>query len=502
MIKRLITGVTFFFLTIIFLLAGIQGYGANRYSVATGNWNAAGTWSATSGGASGATAPGPADNAFVEGGWTVTVNANASCTNVSIASGSTLSIGGFNFTVSGLTTVNGVITFTNTVGTKTMGNVTIAGGVWTSNAGETYGITALTLSGSTINGSSTGILNVGSNLSVTSGTTNTLNATTITVTGTSTIDGNLTFASTSGTKIFTGLTTITANGTWNNTINEAITFRGGLTNNGAFTAGTSSYTFDTNNQTISGTLSIPSITVTGVTLTNNGSLTVSTALAGTGGLTQGSATSVLNIGGTSGITTLTASVSGNLVNFSGAAQTVNPVTYSNLTLSGSGTKTTTGITVNGVLSMEGTATLSVAPTYGTAATLQYNTATSRTAGVEWISPFTPTGGIIVTNTGTITMNSAENLSASVPLTINSGATLATANYQLTLGGNLNNSGTFSAGSSNIILTGTAATQNISGFTTTGTVSETKTSGTATFTGTVNGGALSVGVWISSPDGIA
>ena len=492
MIKRLITGVTFFFLTIIFLLAGIQGYGANRYSVATGNWNSTSTWSATSGGTAGATAPGAADNAFVEGGWTVTVNANASCTNVSIASGSTLSIGGFNFTVSGLTTVNGVITFTNTVGTKTMGNVTIAGGVWTSNAGETYGITALTLSGSTINGSSTGILNVGSNLSVTSGTTNTLNATTITVTGTSTIDGNLTFASTSGTKIFTGLTTITANGTWNNTINEAITFRGGLTNNGAFTAGTSSYTFDTNNQTISGTLSIPSITVTGVTLTNNGSLTVSTVLAGTGGLTQGSATSVLNIGGTSGITTLTASVSGNLVNFSGAAQTVNPVTYSNLTLSGSGTKTTTGITVNGVLSMEGTATLSVAPTYGTAATLQYNTATSRTAGVEWISPFTPTGGIIVTNTGTITMNSAENLSASVPLTINSGATLATANYQLTLGGNLNNSGTFSAGSSNIILTGTAATQNISGFTTTGTVSETKTSGTATFTGTVNGGALSVG----------
>jgi len=492
MIKRLLTGCKFSFLTIIFLLAGIQGYGANRYSVATGNWNATSTWSATSGGTAGATAPVAADNAYVEGGWTVTVNANAACTNVSIASGSTLSVGGFNFAVSGLTTVNGAITFTNTAGTKTMGTVTIAGGTWTSNVGETYGITALTLSGSTINGSATGILNVGSNLSVTSGTTNTLNATTITVTGTSTIDGNLTFASTSGTKIFTGLTIVTANGTWNNTINEAITFRGGLTNNGVFTAGTSTYTFDTNNQPITGTLSIPSITITGVTLTNNGSLTIGTALAGNGGLTQGLATSVLNIGGTSGIPTLTATVSGNLVNFLGATQTVNPTTYSNLTLSGSGTKTTTGVTVNGLLSIEGTATLSLAPTYGTAATLQYNTTTSRTAGVEWISPFAPTGGIIVAGTGSITMNSAEILSASVPLTINNGATLATANFQLTLGGNFNNSGTFTAGSSNIVITGSAATQSIGGFTTTGTVSVTKTSGTATFTGTVNGGALAVG----------
>ena len=492
MIKRLITGYKFSFLTIIFILGGLQGYCLKRYSVATGNWNSTSTWSATSGGASGASVPIAADSAFIEGTRTVTVTVNASCTNVSIATGATLTVGGFNFTVSGQTTVNGAITFTNTAGTKTMGSVTIAGGIWTSNAGETYGITALTLSGSTINGSATGILNVGSNLSVTAGTTNTLNATTITVTGTSTIDGNLTFSSTSGTKIFNGLTTVTANGNWNNTINEAITFRGGLTNNGVFSAGTSTYTFDTNNQTITGTLSIPNITITGITLTNNGSLTIGTALAGTGGLTQGLATSALNLGGTSGITTLTAAVNGNLVNFSGAAQTVNPTSYSNLTLSGSGTKTTAGITVNVVLSMEGTATLSAVPTYGTAATLQYNTATSRTAAAEWISPFTSTGGIIIANTGTITMNSAEILGASVPLTINSGATLASANFQLTLGGNFNKSGTFTAGSSNIIITGTSATQSIGSFTTTGTVSITKTSGTATFNGTINGGTLSIG----------
>lgn len=45
--------------------------------------------------------------------------------------------------------------------------------------------------------------------------------------------------------------------------------------------------------------------------------------------------------------------------FSGAAQTVGTGPYNNLTLSGSGSKTTTGVTVNGILSIEGTATVSV-----------------------------------------------------------------------------------------------------------------------------------------------
>ena len=167
--------------------------------------------------------------------------------------------------------------------------------------------------------------------------------------------------------------------------------------------------------------------------------------------------------------------------------------YDNLTLAGSGSKTisTGGIVVDGTLSMEGTATASAAPTYGSSATLRYNTATSRTAGPEWIATFAATGGVIIDNTGTITLNAAKVFSANVPLTINSGAALATNNYQLTFGGNfVNNGGTFTAGSSAITITGTA-TQSIAGFTTIGTVSMTKTGGTATFTGNVNGGGLTI-----------
>lgn len=116
------------------------------------------------------------------------------------------------------------------------------------------------------------------------------------------------------------------------------------------------------------------------------------------------------------------------------AQTVGDFTYNNLTLSGSGVKTTTTVIVNGILSMAGTATISATPTYGTNATLQYNTATARTAGAEWKTPFTATGGVIIANTGTITANTAKVFNSSVPLTINSGATLNPGGFTHTISG--------------------------------------------------------------------
>jgi hypothetical protein len=386
----------------------INVFGANRYSVANGNWSSTAVWSASSGGASGASVPVAGDVVYIEGNWTVTVAATAACTTLNIASGSTLSIGAYAITVSGATSVS----------------------------------------------------------------------------------GNLTITSVTGTKIFTGLVTINSGGIWTNT-NSAVTFRGGITNNGTFNAGTGVHTFDTSSQQLNGTLSIPNVTVTGVTLTNNNTLTVGTALSGTGGLTQ-AANSTLNIGGTSGITTLTATASGNKVNYNlTGAQTAKVTTYYNLTLSGSATKTfTTAPTVNGILSMEGTATISIAPTYGTSATLQYNTTTARTAGVEWVSPFAASGGIIIANTGAISMNSAEVFNSTAPLTINSGATLAMGTYLLTLNGNFINNGGTTSGSGGVTITGTA-TQSIGSFTNTGTVSMTKTGGTATLTGTISGGALTI-----------
>ena len=403
---------------------------------------------------------------------------------------------------------------TGTVNFNAAGAQSIAPFAYTFNNVTLSGSGAKTLTNATINGNLTlsgaatattsSAMTVGGNLVVGDGTTFTAADYNLTVTGTTTVGGgttgNLTISSATGTKRFTGLVTVNAGGIWNNSGNGAINFRGGITNSGTFTAGTGVQTFNTNSQALNGTLSIPRVTVTGVTLTNNGTLTVTTALAGSGGLTN-AATGTLNINftGALGITTLTATASGNTVNYGYAGnQTVKATTYSNLTLSGSGVKTfpTGTTTVNGILSMEGTATATVTGTltYGAAATLQYKGSGAQTTGTEFPATWSGSGGVIIANTSgnAVTLNAAKVVNA--PLTINSGATLNTSaanNYAVTFGGNFTNSGgTFTANASAITISGTG-TQSIAGFTTAGTVSMTKTGGTATFTGNVNGGALTI-----------
>ncbi len=81
----------------------------------------------------------------------------------------------------------------------------------------------------------------------------------------------------------------------------------------------------------------------------------------------------------------------------------------------------------------------------------------------------------------------------VPLTINNGSSLntnAANNYGLTFGGDfINNGGTFTANASPVTIASTMANQSIAGFNTTGTVSMTKTAGTAAFTGNMNANGL-------------
>jgi hypothetical protein len=202
-------------------------------------------------------------------------------------------------------------------------------------------------------------LTIGGNLNIGDGTTFTAAGYTLTVSGTTTVGGGtngvLNISSATGTKIFTGLVTVNSGASWTNTsANSAVTFLGGITNNGTFNAGTGIHTFSTSAQALSGTLAIPNVTVTGIALTNNNTLTVGTALSGTGSLTQVSS-ATLNIGGTSGITTLTATATGNTVNYTGASQSIHPNSYYNLTLSGSGVDAiVTGTTV--------TNNFSIAPT--------------------------------------------------------------------------------------------------------------------------------------------
>jgi PKD repeat protein len=361
-----------------------------------------------------------------------------------------------------------------TITSTATGGVWGTGTTWVGGVAPVAGDTVIiaTTGANSVQGNQTGTSYTCAALTINSGATLTMYRP-FTVSGATNITGRINFGSTSTTvrnMTFTGAVTLNSGAVWNETTTGAaatFSFGNNFTNNATtFTALNTAHNF-TGSGTISGSTitAIPTVTFTG-NYTNSGTLTATAALSGTGGVTQGT-TGILNIGGTSGITTLTATAVGNTVNYNrGGAQTVKATTYSNLTLSGSGAKTTTGITVNGILSMEGTATVSTAPTYGAAATLRYNTATARTAGAEWITPFAASGGVIIANTGTITMNASKVLNANVPLTINNGATLdvSTNNYGLTVGGNWSNGGAFTQRSGTVTLNGTGV-QTMTGATT-------------------------------------
>ena len=333
----------------------------------------------------------------------------------------------------------------------------------------------------------------------------------ITVNQTTTISGTLTIPTTKAVT-FKGLVTVNSGGTYNETAAAPVVYNGGITNAGTFTASTGNHTFSTNIQNLNGTLSIPTATITSnvtnfgtftsatlltvtspAVFTNNGTVTATTSLAGTGTFTQAD-NSTLNISAASAITTLNATATGNTVNYTqGGNQTVKPTTYFNLGITGTGTKTTTSVTVNNIFDFGGTtSTVSALPSYGTNATLKYSKTAAFTTGLEWPATFNKTGGVIIAGTGAISIAAAspKTLDCGIPLTINTGATLTPGANLLTLGGDFNNNGTLTSGSGGITLNCTN-NQSISGFTTTGTLTMAKTGGTATFTGNVNGAALTI-----------
>ncbi len=434
--------------------------------------------------------------------------------SISILSGATLAITGSNsLAVSGDWTNNGTFTANTSTVSFNGTSKTIAG-----SSSTTFNNLSITGSGSVTTGIGT---TLNGNLSLADGTSLTIPGFAFTVTGTTTVgsgaSGSLNISSATGTKTFTGDVTLNSGSTWNETAAATVNFGGSFANNAAtFTASTGTHTFSGTTKTLSGstTIAIPTVTLSGTytnsgtltcatslavnaALTNNGTITASTALSGSSTLTQG-ATGALNIGGTITITSLVANTSGNTVSYTGAAQTAFVTTYHHLNLMGSGAKTfATTPTVNGTLSMEGTASVVVTTgvvTYGANSTLQYNKPGSYTAtSEEWITPFVATGGIIIKNTGAITTPGAVQIgnNSSVPLNINTGATLTPGANLITLHGDFINSGTLTSGSGGITIAGTTASQSIDGFTTTGTVSLTKTAGTATLTGSANGNGLTI-----------
>ncbi|MFA4917317.1 MAG: S8 family serine peptidase, partial [Syntrophales bacterium] len=400
-------------------------------------------------------------------------------------------------------------------------HLTLSGGA------ETFGaITTingdLTLSG-TATATTAAALAVSGNLAIGDGTTLTTGAFTLSVTGTTTVgdgvSGTLAFSSaTNPNKTFTGLVTINAGASW--TENAAITptFRGGITSSGTFTAGSGVHTFDTNSQALTGTFSIPRVTVTGVTLTNNGTLTVATALAGTGGLTNASTGTLnLNFTGSVGITTLTATAVGNTVNYGFAGtQTVKAVSYYHLTLSNSGAKTMTGVTaIGGDLTVSGSATMTGNAGFTVTDAFNYGSSGSTTLTASApisIGAFNQTAGTLADNgntitvtgtgastwvkSGTFTATGTATFTGAAPqigasnfnnLTISVGST-ATLAGTITVGANLNiSSGTLDIGANGITVTGTTSV--------TGTLTHSSATGTKIYTGlvTINSG----GIWNNS-----
>ncbi len=220
------------------------------------------------------------------------------------------------------------------------------------------------------------------------------------VSGATLISGTISFGSSSTqtrSMTFTGAVTLNSGAVWNETTTGAaadFTFVNNLTNNATtFTAQNTGHTFS-GSGTLSGSTAIviPSVTFAGnytnngtlicassltingggVRLTNNGTVTATSALSGGAGVTQG-ATGVLNIGGSSTITTLTATAPGNTVNYTGTGQTVKVTAYSNLGLSGSGNKTfATGITIGNNLSINTSAIASMGNNNFSSPTLTLN----------------------------------------------------------------------------------------------------------------------------------
>jgi hypothetical protein len=158
------------------------------------------------------------------------------------------------------------------------------------------------------------------------------------------------------------------------------------------------------------------VTITTGTLSVSGDITIAFNSTKTGIIFSGSG--LLNVGGnlmtTGGLLTSSTST----VNFNGAAQTIGNYTFNNLTLSGSGAKNTTSAKVNGILSMEGTATTTgTIPTYGAATTLQYKGSALQTTGTEFPSgTFTNPGVIIINNTNGVKLNEPKSISGIITLT--------------------------------------------------------------------------------------
>jgi hypothetical protein len=433
---------------------------SQRFSAGSGDWNQTSTWSATSGGAGGASVPTAGQTVTIERGHTVNLTANAACASIQLGGAATNNAGSITFSVGTITlTVSGNIQLGNTGDPARDGNITFQ-------------------SGSTVSATSIGLGGTGGTPG--QGAINMTAGGTLSVAGAFTVNpGGGTWTPGAGLVRLSGASTLPA--TVFNTFNN-LTINGGTTSLGAnitvtgalnITAGS----LDANTQTN---------TITGLTtVSGSGTYQASTALqAFNGGLTIGGgiftgstgnvvATNVIIGGGTLIAPSGTFEVSGN---WSRSGGTFTPGTNTVTFTLGSGTQTIAGVQTFNNLAHTGAGTvqllnngLTVGGTFlNSAGSFDANSLTNIVTGLTSF-----TGGNYLASTTLQTFNGGVTLSGgtftgstggvtATNIVLNSGTFIAPSGAFNVSGNWSNNGGTFVPGTNNTVTFNGTGAQAING----------------------------------------
>ena len=439
------------------LLSAGSARAANRYAVATANWNVTSTWSATFGGPSGASVPGSSDDVFISQtntALTVTIPSGyaAQAKTVTLWTNNTATLGGITFTdgTSSLTTAGDVmLRFPNAGATRNLavnaGTLTVGGnlrlGVGQA-AGNGTRITEVTITTGTVNVTGNLVFNDGAFATPNAGN----NRVILSGAGNFNLGGNFTLNGTTPTGTLTPGTTstFTYNGSGAQTVAgiSSINYNHLTINKSAGTATLTGSKAIVGNLTVSGgTLALGAFTLNRSTA--GGTLTVANGatlrLGGTGTIPANYNTHA--IGATS------------TIDYYGTSQTIGALnsaqSYGHLSVSLSGTATvaTPAKTVRGTLALNSgtvnsasfltlasgaaitrdTGSLTGTPTFSGTVDVSYTGTTAVNTGSELPTSTSALNNLTVAKSGGVTLSGTAKPTVNGALTLTSGEFVTSSN---------------------------------------------------------------------------
>lgn len=423
------------FLIILFLFFNLTSEALTRYLVAggTGNWNSTTNWSASSGGASGASFPVAGDDVNIDAGSgtaNITVNVASACATVTIAN-------------------SWAGTWTQTSTIATTGNVTWGSGMTFSGTGNwlLQGGGTITSNGKVFPGGMvvSGVpftITLADDLTLAGAFTHTTTAATLTINSNNfNARGNW---SQSSTRLVAGSATVNFVGTSGT---STLSNTGGISNNVVFN---SSNTISISSWTQSG----GTLTYTAGTISGTGALGVSgAATINTSGMTWPDGVNILTT------STITLASNLNLIgDFNGGVSGVATINGA-FNINAGGGNTTSNCTVTGTVSglvLNGTGTIQNASGSGNwQIPITINTAGTVTIGANLRmsgASITYTSGTVITTSSTLTISNSTTLNTS-GINWNNISCITTTPLTLTLSSNLSVLGTFTSSSINLVFAG-------------------------------------------------